>query len=137
MGVVLDSTVLIAAERAGQNPRSVIQDLLAKMGDAEATLSIITTTELAHGIERANSPARQVAPERFLNELLDQISVESITLPIALRAGKIDGGLEAKGLSIALGDLLIGTTALELGYAVVTHNIRHFQMIPDLALKQI
>jgi predicted nucleic acid-binding protein len=55
VGIVLDSTVLIAAERAGQNPRGVIEDLLAKMGDTEATLSIITVIELAHGIERANS----------------------------------------------------------------------------------
>jgi predicted nucleic acid-binding protein len=34
-------------------------------------------------------------------------------------------------------DLLIGTTAPELGYAVATHNIRHFQLIPDLIVKQI
>jgi hypothetical protein len=34
--------VLIAAERAGHNPRSVIEDLHAKIGDTEATLSIIT-----------------------------------------------------------------------------------------------
>ena len=104
MGLVLDSTVLISAERSGQNPRSVIEALLAKMGDTEATLSIITLIELAHGIERANSTARQTARERFLNELLNEISVEPITIPIAFRAGKIDGGLHAKGLRIALGD---------------------------------
>jgi len=137
VGIVLDSTVLIAAERAGQNPRGVIEDLLAKMGDTEATLSIITVIELAHGIERANSTARQIARERFLNELLNEISVEPITIPIAFRAGKIDGSLQAKGQSMALGDLLIGTTALELGYAVVTNNVRHFQMIPNLVVKQL
>jgi predicted nucleic acid-binding protein len=124
VGIVLDSTVLIAAERAGQNPHAVIEDLLVKMGDSEATLSIITLVELAHGIERANSTANQIARERYLNELLNEISVEPITIPIAFRAGKIDGSLQAKGQRIALGDLLIGATALELGYAVVTHNVR-------------
>jgi tRNA(fMet)-specific endonuclease VapC len=137
VGIVLDSTVLIAAERAGQNPRAVIEDLLAKIGDTEATLSIITIVELAHGIERANSSARQIARERFLIELLNEISVEPITTPIAFRAGKIDGSLQAKGQSRALGDLLIGTTALELGYAVVTHNVRDFQMIPGLTVKSL
>ena len=137
MGIVLDSTVLIAAERTGQNPRAVVKDLVAKLGDTEATLSIITVVELAHGIERASSTARQVARERFLNELLNEISVEPITLPIAFRAGRIDGSLQAKGLTIALGGLLIGTTALELGYAVATHNARHFQMIPNLEVKQL
>ncbi len=78
MGIVLDSTVLIAAERAGQNPRGVIEDLLRKMGDTEATLSIVTVIELAHGIERANSTARQIARGRFLNELLNEISVEPV-----------------------------------------------------------
>ena len=59
-----------------------------------------------------------------------------ITVPIAFRAGKIDGSMRAKGLP-PLGDLLIGATALEIGYAVVTHNIRHFQMIPGLEVKQL
>lgn len=108
-----------------------------RWGTPKATLSIITVVELAHGIERANSTARQVARERFLSELLNEISVEPITIPIAFRAGKIDGSLQAKGLTIALGDLLIGTTALELGYAVVTRNARHFQLIPNLAVKQL
>jgi tRNA(fMet)-specific endonuclease VapC len=65
VGIVLDSPLLIAAERAGQNPRKVIEDLFAQMGDTEATLSIITLVELAHGIERANSTVRKVARERF------------------------------------------------------------------------
>ena len=29
-----------------------------------------------------------------------------------------------------------GVTALELGYAVVTHNVRHFRMIPNLVVNQ-
>jgi len=64
------------------------------------------------GIERANSNARQIARECFLNELLNEISVEPITIPIAFRAGKLDSSVKAKGQSMALGDLLIGTTAL-------------------------
>ncbi len=102
MGIVLDSTVLIAAERSGQNPRQVIAGLLAGMGDTEATLSTITVIELAHGIERANSPERQAMRERFLNELLDAISAEPVTARIAYRAGRIDGGLQAKGTRVAL-----------------------------------
>lgn len=137
MGIVLDSTVLIAAERAGENPRKVIAGLLAGMGDTEATLSAITIIELAHGIERANSPERRVMRERFLNELLDEISAEPVTAAIALRAGRIDGSLQAKGTRIALGDLLIGATALELGYSVVKHNVRHFRMIPNLDVRQL
>ena len=132
----MDSGVLIAAEREGKNPRQVIEEIAAKLGDTEATLSVITVTELAHGIERADSATRRNTRERFLQELLSEISVEPVTTPIALRAGKIDGSLHAKGLRVALADLLIGATALELGYSVVTHNVRHFEAIPNLEVKK-
>lgn len=137
MGVVLDSSVLIAAEREGKNPRQVIEEIAAKLGDTEATLSAVTVTELAHGIERADSAMRRTTREFFLQELLSVISVEPVTTPIAIRAGRIDGSLHAKGLRVALADLLIGATALELGYSVVTHNVRHFEMIPNLEVKQL
>ncbi len=114
----------------------MIEDLVAKLGDTDATLSIITVVELAHGIVRADSAARQVARQHFIDELLNAISVEPITVPIALRAGKIDGSLQAGGVTIPLGDLLIGATAIELGYAVVTRNVRHFQLVPNLEVKQ-
>jgi len=98
---------------------------------------VITLIELAHGIERANSAERRSSRQRFLNELMKEISAESVTAAIALRAGRIDGSLQAQGVRIALGDLLIGATALELGYVVVTHNVRHFRMIPNLDVRQL
>jgi predicted nucleic acid-binding protein len=60
--------------------------------------------------------------------------VHAVTVPVALRAGQIDGEITAKGVRIALSDLLIGVTALELGYRVATANVRHFQMVPGLEI---
>jgi tRNA(fMet)-specific endonuclease VapC len=137
VGIVLDSTAVIAAERSGKNPRRVIEDLTASLGDTEAALSVITVIELAHGIERANSVERRATRQRFLDELLQEIAVEPVTVHIALRAGQIDGELTARGVRVALGDLLIGATALHLGFEVVTENIRHFEMIPNLVVKQL
>ena len=137
MGHVLDSTVIIAAERAGKNPKNVIDDIAAALGDTEVALSVVTVIEMSHGIQRANSPERRSRREYFLNELLSQFAIEHVTVAIAFRAGQIDGALQAKGIRVALADLLIGTTALELGYSVVTNNIRHFQLIPNLQVKQL
>jgi predicted nucleic acid-binding protein len=39
-------------------------------------------------------------------------------------------------VSIAFEDLLIGATALQMNYALVTLNARHFQSIPGLTGKQ-
>lgn len=61
-------------------------------------------------------------------------SVHPVTLDIARLAGRIEGQEEAKGIRIAFEDLLIGATALHLGYAVATFNLRHFQNIPGLSV---
>jgi predicted nucleic acid-binding protein len=42
-----------------------------------------------------------------------------------------------QGVSIDFPDLLIGATALHLGFAVVTLNMRNFQQIPGLSVLQI
>lgn len=57
-----------------------------------------------------------------------------VTTSVALRAGQIDGENAAQGVRLALSDLLIGVTALELGYGVATANVRHFQMVPGLGI---
>jgi predicted nucleic acid-binding protein len=38
-------------------------------------------------------------------------------------------------VTIAFEDLLIAATALQLGFGVVTGNIRHFEQIPALRLR--
>jgi predicted nucleic acid-binding protein len=63
---------------------------------------------------------------------LSAVPVYPVSLAIALRAGQIDGATGAQGVHVALGDLLIGVTALEAGYSVATANVRHFGMIPGL-----
>ena len=57
-----------------------------------------------------------------------------VALEVAQLAGKIEGERASQGVSIAFEDLLIGSTALHLGYAVATLNVRHFQLIPDLSV---
>ena len=51
-------------------------------------------------------------------------------------AGKLDGEQQSKGVVIPFRDLLIGATALSLGYAVLTVNLRDFRRIPGLSVVQ-
>ena len=60
----------------------------------------------------------------------------SVTGTIALRAGELDGHNQARGIRVPLADLLIGVTALELGYGVATWNLRHFKQVPGLSVSQ-
>lgn len=134
MGLILDSSVLVAAERQGQNARQMLASLAHKIAETEVGISVITLIELAHGAARADTPERKAKRQKFIDELLTAIPVHPVTVPLALRAGRIDGETHARGVRVPLADLLIGVTALELGYSVGTANLRHFQKVPDLSV---
>lgn len=137
MGIILDSSVLIAMERKDKNGKQALTELYHSFAGEEIALSVISVLELAHGIERADSPTRQLHRQEYLHQLTSTLNIHPVTIPIALRAGQIDGANTSKGIRVALADLLIGVTALELNYQLATSNIRHFQMIPDLRILPI
>jgi len=132
MGVILDSSILVSAERQGNNARQALAALSARLGNTEIAISVITLLELAHGVARADTPERKAKRKQFIAELLTALPVHPVSAAIALRAGQMDGENQARGVRIPLADLLIGMTALELGYSVATGNVRHFQNIPGL-----
>jgi predicted nucleic acid-binding protein len=134
---MLDSTAAVAAERQGKNARQLLEAVALETGDDGIAISVITVLELAPGITRADTAARRDRRQRFLDDLLIGIPVQPVTVPIALRAGQIDGHSQAKGVGIPLSNLLIGASALELGYGVGTANVRHFQLIPSLKVTQL
>jgi len=134
VGLILDSSVHIASERKGQNARQALAEIAVRAAGEDVAVSVVTLIELAHGVARANTPQRKATRQQFLNELIAALPVHPVTVPVALRAGQIDGENTAQGVRVALSDLLIGVTALELGYRVATANVRHFQMVPGLEI---
>ena len=121
--MILDSCAAVTAEREGKNARQLLEGIILLTGDADVAISVITALELAHGIARADTSRRFEKRQRFLNELLAVVPVQPVTLPIALRAGQIDGESGAAGVCIPFSDLPIGVTALELGYSALTHTM--------------
>ena len=134
MGLILDSSVIIAGERKGKNARQALAEIARQAPGEDVAVSVITLIELAHGVARANSPERRAVRRQFLHELMAAPPVHPVSAAVALRAGQIDGENAAIGIRPALADLLIGVTALELGYSVATANLRHFQMVPGLGI---
>lgn len=132
MGLILDTSVLIAGERRRETATQVMERLLATVGEVEVALSVITIAELTHGIYRARTEEDRERRQKFCDELCRRMIVHSVSLEVAQLAGRIEGQQAAKGIVIAFEDLLIGATALHLGFGVATHNVRHFQLIPGL-----
>ncbi len=114
MGLILDSSVLVAAERQRHNARQMLASIARKIAETEVGISVVTLIELAHGAARADTPERKAKRHKFIEELLTAVPTHPVTVPLALRAGQIDGENQARGIRVPLPDLLIGVTALEL-----------------------
>jgi len=137
MGLILDSSVVIAAERRGETVEQLIARILRATGDQDAALSAIGLTELVHGLHRASTPEVRLRRESFLNELLADLTVYPYTKETALLAGRLDAEQQSRGVVIPFADLLIGATALVLSYSVLTVNDRHFGRIPGLTVMKL
>jgi len=85
-----------------------------------------------HGIYRANSAQVRTRRRSFVDELRIGLTVYPYTAETALLAGRIDGEQTAAGVVVPFVDLLIGATALSLGFSIQTVNMRHFNKIPGL-----
>jgi tRNA(fMet)-specific endonuclease VapC len=125
---------MIRAERRGLSVEKMIADAIDLVGDQNVALTSIGLTEFVHGIYRAPNEEIRLRRREFLNEVLRDLTVHPYTTETSLLAGQIDGEQTAKGITIPFTDLLIGATALSLGFGVLTANVRHFQMIPGLTV---
>ena len=68
VGVILDSSVIIAAERRGRTVRQILEQVRASQGDIEIGLSVVTVAELVHGAYRA-APTQQEQRLAFIERL--------------------------------------------------------------------
>ena len=132
LGRILDSSVIIAAERKRQTVGDLLTSVGQAFGEVEIAISAVTLAELVHGVVRANTPQIKDARRAFIDELKKHVPVHPITDSTAEIAGQLSGEQAAKGITLPADDLLIGASAVEQGYAVATLNIRHFQKIPGL-----
>jgi predicted nucleic acid-binding protein len=132
MGLILDSSVVVAAERRGDTISGFLRYVASVIGEERVALSAVGLTELVHSLYRAQTPAIRKQREGFLMQLLLDLEIVPYTKDTAIIAGRIDGEQRSQGVTIPMVDLLIGATALEYGYSVATMNLRHFRLIPGL-----
>jgi tRNA(fMet)-specific endonuclease VapC len=102
LGVVLDSSVLIAAERAKLTTPEVIKTIRSSIGDLPIVISALTVAELGHGIYRANNPERSRHRRRFVDEIKSQIPIHPVTDATAEIIAQIGGEQAAKGINLPL-----------------------------------
>jgi tRNA(fMet)-specific endonuclease VapC len=134
LGVVLDSSTVITAERRKLPIPELIAAIQATHGEVEVSLSPVTLAELVHGIYRAKNPEAGQRRRAYIEELAALVPIHPVTRQTAFLVGQIQGEEAAKGNVLPLNDLLIAAAAFEQGYAILTENQRHFQKIPGLTV---
>jgi tRNA(fMet)-specific endonuclease VapC len=108
LGLVLDSSMLVAAERKKLITPDAIKKIRDAAGDVPIVISSITVAELSHGIYRADTPERSRQRRQFLDELKAHVPVHPVTESTAEIIGRIGAEQAARGINLPLGDLIIG-----------------------------
>ena len=130
MGALIDSSVLIAAERGALD----LDGILNEHRETEFALSAITASELRHGVHRAKSEARRGRREAFVEAILSSLPVISFDLVAARVHARLWAKLAAKGIAVGQHDLIIAATAVSRGLDVATRDTRSFPKIPGLSI---
>ena len=128
MGIVVDSSVFIAAERGKLDLEHVLRD----HGDEPIVIAAITASELLHGIHRALEPSQRHRREAFVERLLADLPLVPFDLVVARVHARLAAELAARGSPVGAHDLQIAATAVAVGYDVATRDERSFPRIPGL-----
>ena len=122
MAVLIDTDVVIQWER-GDAPRLP--------PDGERFVSVITASELVHGVHRSTGAAR-TRRSGFVEFILGELPLVPITTETARVHAEIWAALEDADRLIGVHDLWIAATAVAHGFALATRNTREFGRIPGL-----
>ena len=130
MGLILDTSVLIAAERK----RLDLAGLFAAYPAEACYIAAITAAELLHGVARAQTRGRKKERSSFVESILSAIEVIDFDLAVARRHAELWASLESVGKILGPYDLLIAATALHYDHAVVTLNVTEFRHVAGVRL---
>jgi predicted nucleic acid-binding protein len=118
--------VLVAWERTAESTA-----LDALVGGEERAISVVTVSELLHGVHRATG-ARRTTRGAFVEHVLGSFEPIPITVPVARTHAQVWAELERDGRVIGAHDLWIAATALAHGLGVVTHDRADFDRVGGL-----
>src|SRR5659263_110959 len=79
MAVLIDASILIEAERG----RLDLEPHVARHGDEEAFLSVVTASELLHGVHCATLPEVRARRSAFVEGVLERFPLLSVDLACA------------------------------------------------------
>jgi tRNA(fMet)-specific endonuclease VapC len=125
VGLVIDTNVLILAEKAQSMDFSRWSDF------GKAYISAVTVSELLVGVEKANTQQRKLRRAAFVEQVLARLPVLDFNALVARTHARMIAALPV-GITAGTQDSLIAATALYAGHAILTHNVKHFEVFAGL-----
>ena len=130
MGLILDSSILIADERSRFN----LSVWLRARPPEPVALSAITLSELCFGIEAEGNESRRRRRRRWLEKTIRRLEIVPLDAAIARVHARIWLQLSDAGLMIGPHDLIIAATAVHRRWAVATFNTAEFRHVHGLTV---
>ena len=128
MGILIDSSVLIRVERSGADVSACIHG----REEEDFFVSVISASELLHGVHRAADPRTKSKRLAFVEGVLAALPVLAIDLATARSHALLWAGLARRGKTIGVHDCWLAAVCLAHDLRLATVNLREFQSVPGL-----
>ncbi|MGH7881830.1 MAG: PIN domain-containing protein [Candidatus Dormibacteraceae bacterium] len=124
---MLDTTVLITAEREARNLADLVGD------EDEVAIAALTVAELLVGVELASNRYRMIR-EAFVRDVIKLLPVEEYDLDVARVHARLLAHVQRSGCPRGAHDLIIAATAAARRREVVTADKGGFVDLPGVIL---
>lgn len=130
MGLLIDASVFIAFERQQLD----LQPFVA--GRDEGVLcSVVTASELLHGVHRATNAGTRTRREAWVEALLARLPLLDVDLAAARAHARLWADLAARGAIIGAHDLWLAAQAISADHTIATANAREFKRVRGLRVE--
>jgi predicted nucleic acid-binding protein len=135
MGLVIDTSALVALERAA----SQWETALTGLSDEPAVVPAIVYAELIVGVLLAASPGRAASRRAKIRALLSSTPIVDFTEEVAEHWARLYAVLSRGGELIPSNDLAVAATATHLGFGVLVgpQDEAHFRRVPNLRVERL
>lgn len=108
-----------------------IRGAIERIGIDQCHISEITYAELLYGAECSSDPVKNTA---LVDRVLENINMAPISSSLKVFA-KCKAHLRKIGKIVDDADILIGATAIDNKFVMVTENVKHFENLPGITIE--
>lgn len=129
MDLILDTNVLIDAERAGSGLDDLVDD------DDAVSIAAVTYAELLHGVEMADGRRRR-RRQQFVDAVANGIPIIAYDRRVAAIHATLLAAAHRAGRPRGAHDLIIAATAATYDLTVITSDPDGFDHLPGVSVRR-